>query len=486
MVDDAGNRYIVERFRGTRGGPVSMMTSDGAPVDEGNLGRLLGGASSGLFKDVFAFSLDELQAEKQLQDADVNSQIYSAGMGAANLPQALKTIRDKKTDIFRRQGSKNVIADLIAKLEEVGRGLDEAEGNAEKYGNHVARLSEIGRQLGSMEAERARLHQQSGEISRLRQGWDDWVPLVDVEEKLAKLPRFEGFPENGIVRLEHGENQVEDARQELDDTKERVKHVDESAQAIFADEVLLDNREAIEHIRRGRNRFDDSIKDLPERKTELQSLENSLGERLRDIGQEWDEERLISFDTSMVTRDHIEQVRQDLAGKVVDVQHLAGQLDLAKGDLLEREEAEKQARENTEELGEPTLDAAALEEKRSALRTTRTRFEEFARLRLRHSDLRDQLRLSTGQTAVESRSSWIQGRGLSILLGVAAIVLIAVSAVLGQQSLFIGGIAANYRHIHILKRRPGSAGWLLAGKSGAPQQCQQSRQRGNRSGAKAP
>ena len=38
-------------------------------------------------------------------------------------------------------------------------------------------------------------------------------------------------------------------------------------------------------------------------------------------------------------------------------------------------------------MEEPTLDAAALEQRRSALRTTRTRFEEFARLRLRHSDL---------------------------------------------------------------------------------------------------
>ncbi|MCI0866855.1 MAG: AAA family ATPase, partial [Chloroflexi bacterium] len=89
LVDDAGHRYIVERFRGVRGGPVSIMTGDGAPVDQGNLSRLLGGASWDVFKNVFAFSLDELQADKSLPDADVNSQIYSAGMGAANLPQAL-------------------------------------------------------------------------------------------------------------------------------------------------------------------------------------------------------------------------------------------------------------------------------------------------------------------------------------------------------------------------------------------------------------
>ena len=162
LVDDAGNRYVVERFRGVRGGPVSIISGDGAPVDEAHLSRLLGGASSDVFKNVFAFSLDELQAETSLRAADVDSQIYSAGMGAARLPHALRAIRDKKNEIFRRQGRKNVVADLIAKLEEVGNGLSAAEGNAALYGGLVARLSDIGIRLESLNAERVKLQQQSG------------------------------------------------------------------------------------------------------------------------------------------------------------------------------------------------------------------------------------------------------------------------------------------------------------------------------------
>ena len=441
LVDDSGHLYIVERFRGVRGGPVSIMTEDGAPVDEAILSKLLGGASSGVFKNVFAFSLDELQAEKSLQDADVDSQIYSAGMGAARLPQALRAIRDKKNEIFRRQGRKNIVADLISELEDVGSGLSEAEGNAAKYGGLVARLSDIGRRLDSLNAERAKLQQQSGEMARLEQGWEDWISLTDVENKLASLPHLDGFPEDGIVRLENGENQVDGAKQVLDETKERAEPLEEFARSEFDDEVLLERREAIEHIRRGRNSFDDSVRDLPDRRAELQRLESSLDERLRDIGPEWDEDRLDSFDASIVTRDHIEQVRQVLAGKVVEVQQRTAQMDQTKDDLLDLEEAEKQARKNSEEKEEPTLDAAALVQKRSALRSTRTRFEEFARLRLRHSDLRDQLESTTSQAAASGESTWVQSRGLPLILGVVAIILIAVSATLGQQALVIGGVA---------------------------------------------
>jgi uncharacterized protein YhaN len=441
LVDDSGRRYAVERFRGVRGGPVSIMTRDGAPVDEAILSKLLGGASSDVFKNVFAFSLDELQAEKSLQGADVDSQIYSAGMGAARLPQALKAIRDQKIEIFRRQGRKHIIADLISELEEVGSSLGEAQGNAAEYGRLVKRQGDIELELETGNAERSRLGRHLAGNEKLLEGWEDWVSFVDVEGKLATLPKFNGFPEEAISRLTSAEERLSAARRDFEEASEQLEQAEKSAQAEIGNEGLLQHREQIEHIRRGRNRFDDSVRDLPERRTELQSLENSLGERLRDIGQDWVEERLESFDTSIVTRNHIEHVRQALAGNVAEVQQRTGQLDQAKGRLRELEEAEKQALKNAGEKEEPALDAAGLEKKRSALRTTRTRFDGFARLRLRHSDLRDQLVSSTGQTAVESHSRWIQGRGLPLLLGVAAIILIAVSAALGQQSLFIGGIA---------------------------------------------
>jgi len=234
LVDDAGHQYVVERFRGPRGGPVNIMTGDGAPVDEANLGRLLGGASSDVFKNVFAFSLDELQAENSLRGADVDSQIYSAGMGASKLPQALKEIRDKKNEIFRKQGRKNVVADLVTELEAVSSYLIEAEGNAARYGGFVARLTDIEGQVDLLSAELARLQQQSGEITRLGQGWDDWVSLSNVENQLVEIPHFEEFPEDAIVRLEQGESQVDGAKHDLEETKERADHVGESAQEEFA------------------------------------------------------------------------------------------------------------------------------------------------------------------------------------------------------------------------------------------------------------
>ena len=157
LADDEGLRYIVERFRGVRGGPVNLRTYDGAPVNETELARLLGGASSDVFKNVFAFSLEELQNEKSLSGADVDSQIYSAGLGAARLPEALRTISQNKEKIFRTTRARTLVSESLSQLDEVTEKIKQVEGNAAEYGRLIGRQVDIERELETVNAERASL-----------------------------------------------------------------------------------------------------------------------------------------------------------------------------------------------------------------------------------------------------------------------------------------------------------------------------------------
>ena len=81
-------------------------------------------------------------------------------------------------------------------------------------------------------------------------------------------------------------------------------------------EDLLEDREDVERVRRGRGRFDDSVRDLPERRVELGAQEADLARQLRDLGQGWEEPRLDGFDTSMVFRREVDGFRQGLTESV--------------------------------------------------------------------------------------------------------------------------------------------------------------------------
>jgi uncharacterized protein YhaN len=113
VIDDAGKEYVIERFAGVRGGPIHVRDDAGAPQDQAVFTKMLGNASQDMFTNVFAFSLEELQTGALLEDTHINGQIYSAGLGATKLPQALETLKSQREAIFRSRGRTQIISNLM-------------------------------------------------------------------------------------------------------------------------------------------------------------------------------------------------------------------------------------------------------------------------------------------------------------------------------------------------------------------------------------
>ena len=312
LRDDGGDPYQVERYAGTRGG-LSVATSEGrASNADALMQRLTGNSTPDMFRNVFAFSLDELQIAASLNDS--NGAIYSAGQGAPGLPALRKSLSDHKGQIYLNRGANQEVPRLLSALREVDGQLRSVEGNAGRYGFLTSRREEIGRELQESDAELAHLASQRGEIQRLLDGWEDWLSFSDCEEQLRDLPMFAEFPEDAIARLESLEGQIQLAKEARDEIAIQLRRLGEAAEATIDDEDLLYDAARIETIRRDRNRFDSAVKDLPERKAELGALESELQDRLRDLGPEWDEDRLQGFDASLAFRQEVEQAKDASRG----------------------------------------------------------------------------------------------------------------------------------------------------------------------------
>ncbi len=207
VIDDAGKEYVIERFAGVRGGPVHIRDDSGSPQGEAVFTKMLGNDSQDIFTNVFAFSFEELQTGDLLEDAHINGQIYSAGLGAAKLPQALETLKARREAIFLSRGRKQIISDLMTELQEVDSQLDTMRGNAAEYGRRAARREDIDKALARMNAEQSTLLARRGEMSKLEEAWEDWIDLVGAEERLKDIPQLDGFPTDPIGRLENAEQQ---------------------------------------------------------------------------------------------------------------------------------------------------------------------------------------------------------------------------------------------------------------------------------------
>lgn len=225
-------------------------------------------------------------------------------------------------------------------------------------------------------------------------------------------------------------------------------------------EDLLKVRENVERVRRGRSRFDDSVRDLPERRAELRSQEGGLAKQLRDLGRDWGEPKLEAFDTSLVFRKEIDGFRQELADQSARIRSSADQLEREHSELEERRTALKLA-QGRMPAEQPVWDAHEIGQRRSALRTTRSRLNEHERASLNLENLRGQLTSLTGNSESAGRDSGRSLVLLPILLGVAGIVLLLAGLYLGEDAMLMGTVAGLVLlgvAAYLLVRSPASSG----------------------------
>ncbi len=455
LADDSAGTYTLERYAGAHGGPLKVQNEAGEPLNSAAiLPSLTGNATPDLFRNVFAFSLDELQAAASLNDS--SGAIYSAGQGAPGLPKLEQTMSDRKRAIFLPSGKVQKVPQLLNSLKDVDAQLRVIEGNAGRYGALIARKSEIDVELQDADAELGRLSSQRAEIENLLAGWEDWIALSGCETQLRDMPRYINFPDNPILRLESIEERIRQSRELCDEAAAQLRQAEEAASVEIPDENLLYDKDLIEVIRRARGSFDDSVKDLPERKAELNALESAFQDRLRDLGQDWDESRLQTFDTSMAFRQEVETGKDALAQRQDAIRRVEQRLEQEQRSLTGCQIAAREAQERLP-ANPPPLDAAGLSRQRATLRAARQRLNEYERARQNHENLRGQLNsLSAGQepAAPQPRASlW-----LPALLSVVGIFLIVAGIFSAALVLgIIGGLALL-----------GAAAWLLFRNRAAP------------------
>ena len=391
VFSDAGETVTVQRFQGTSGGPVGLAAESGEPIPDVELPRLLGHHSRDVFQNVFTFTLDELHSQKLLSDDSVNSQIYSAGIGAARLPGALKRLNDDKDSLFLKGGSKHAIYGAAGGLDQVGVALVGAANHAADYGRLMGELERVKTRLQEVSENRHSCQKQLNHQKLLRNAWDDWNALNQAEGQLAELPAIDDFPVNGVSRLEKLEERISTAQQEDESADADVKEAKAKVEAVVEHEAILNHSTDIRKLEQGRTSFDNSVRDRPKRKGELVDHKKSLDATLKDLGPGWDEARLESFDLSMAVREEILRYQEGLRDARGELDRCESKRTQDATALQESTEGENTAQRKLDFGLAPGLDVDRIRGRRNLIRTARSRLGEFDRARREVFNLQSQL-----------------------------------------------------------------------------------------------
>ena len=411
-------RYNVRRTYGTRGGIVTLTAATGEPLPDAELLRLLGGNPEYIFNRVFTFTLEELYASDLLSDENVNDYIYSEGMGVSALPDALRQIRRERENLFRKGGSTQQIYHVANRLRDVDGSLQEVANNAANFARLTDDLDNTNERLRVLAKRRDSLSVEQRHFQRLRSCWSDWIALDAAESRLGEIPAIEGFPSDGVSRLDRVEERIRSARRSLANEQEQVQHLAEQVEGLAPRTVVLEREDEIHAIARGSNSLEQSIKDLPEREAELRTRGKNFEETLRELGPAWDEGRLEQFDLSLEVRQQVAELGDRLRSADEEQQRCESDLAQLRIAMSEATEAEEEARKQLDAAAPPSLNDAQIRERRGLVRAARASLGTRDRSREQKEALDGQL--ATSPTSNDGGGGvWRLIAGICLAMGIA-------------------------------------------------------------------
>lgn len=318
LVDDHGMEYRVQRKPGRSGGQVTVYLPDGSQEGEAFLQRLLGGISPILFKQIFAFSLTELQQLDFLENEEISSYIYSAGMGTG-VP-VLDV--DKKLDgamnaLFKPRASSPKLNVLSAKLRELEKEISKLQQSASHYNVLIQEEKELEETIGKAEVELEGYRKKIAWLEVLQKGRESWESLVDLRFRLQHLVDTEDFPIEGLSRLERIIEEKRAVEIGIKQRQDKIAKCIEEMGTLQWNPTFSIEKSTIESLMRNEGRVKEAQQRQIENRMVMRETEERLQQILQQMGTGLTPEDLAMMDTSVGQRERVRFFRDRLqeAGK---------------------------------------------------------------------------------------------------------------------------------------------------------------------------
>jgi len=380
-------KIVIERYVGNSH-EVKVVFSDGTTGGPPELSHLLGHANENIFENIYAFGLTELQNFDTLNNEEVKGRLYSAGtgIGAVSLIDIQKDIENDAGNLFKLQGSKPEINSLCKNIREINNQLRDLKDNVREYDELHEKLEEITRDIHEKGKQCDQIRADLYHTQNLIKVWDDYITLQDSLRTLEEIPQVEKFPEKGMDKLEGYLKKIEELQESISDKKENIQKIEAEESEIFIDERIINNKERIDELKINQGKYESAVSDLPGLTENLKKAKESLQELLREIGPDWDEDKLTQIDTSIPEKEFIRVKRDNLTEKIEKIVDAEREIKRIDRDVQITQKKKEKLEKNIEELASQQLSEKKLKEQKETLKFLRVRYTDVNRV---ESDVRN-------------------------------------------------------------------------------------------------
>ncbi len=339
---------VLERYKSPKNKKAVLTLDDGSQGTMDDLKPLLGGITSRVYRNVYAFSLTELQNFETLQDEQVRGALYGAaiGSGLQDLPSIRQRLQAMAKNLFVPRGHKPIINQLLRDLESVGKEIKVCSRQLFQYKEAKAKAAMLFKEIEDLRLLIERLEKRQSKLSLFAQVWDDFLRKEMLERQLDGLDKtIESFPSDGLARLDSLIEQRNDVKSLLAELDEEALNISERIAKVTKElnEAILSKEAQIRELHERSREALKAEKNLSSLMEKRKGLQSYLDRILSSLGPAWDEESLKAFTVSLAIKKKIDDWENQMSQAEKEVEQ-------AKALLSEKERQWEQATERLREL----------------------------------------------------------------------------------------------------------------------------------------
>jgi len=311
LISERHGELTLERMK-IRGSSVRIYGDDGKVMDSSVLQAIFGGVTRQLFKNVYSFSLEELQSLETLKGKEIKGAIYGAGYGTAflSVPETEKQLTRECQQIFKPSGRKQPLNRILGEIAEVEAKLKRVRDEVDKYRELTQALVFHRRRLVELREERQRVSEKLHKFRAALESWDDWLLFSSLAQRISAIDedrRVKMLSNDLFWQIEQASKELEIKSARQEENNKRLKEIEMRMEASRPDSEFLKKRQEVTSLLHSRDKFVQLQEYRQKLRHESSEAARLLDAAIKGLGAAWDARRVNETIFSVSDRGKVEK-----------------------------------------------------------------------------------------------------------------------------------------------------------------------------------
>ncbi len=309
-----GEEILIQRFAGSKGGNIEIRQNDIIYNSQSKWFQLLGNASEDLYKNIYAFSLNELTDLNSLSDSKMEDRIFSSGLGLGKLSlvEVENNLMRKSDEIYKHGGSIQLFPRILNKISEKENQIHELQQSLPEYNDLSSKIKIAEQEVESLKSKVEEIEKEKSNLENYLKCYGSFVIIKDADNELKKLPELAEYPEDGLSQLEGLEDKIQEYSQSIDYDTQQQDKLSKKINEITYNNELLDHKDAVDYLKNNQSKYEQTIKEIKQTQQRILQINNNVKNYLKDLGTQWSKGKVDAINDVIAIKDKIKNFKKKL------------------------------------------------------------------------------------------------------------------------------------------------------------------------------